>query len=104
MTVAGPVRGLPVELPLGDFHSESGGVIRDARLRYRVFGDPSLGLANGWILVFHALTGSADIDEWWAPVLGPGRALDTSRHAVASGHAPRAERRIRIEASQASNC
>ncbi|MEO8634222.1 MAG: homoserine O-acetyltransferase [Gemmatimonadales bacterium] len=86
MTVAGPLRGLPVELPLGDFHPESGGVIRDARLRYRVFGDPSLGHANGWILVFHALTGSADIDDWWAPVLGPGRALDTTRHAVVAAN------------------
>lgn len=69
-------------LSLGDFRPERGGVIHDAQLQYRVIGDPALGTANGWILVFHALTGSADIDDWWEPLLGPGRALDTSRHPI----------------------
>ncbi len=69
-------------LPLGDFHPERGGVIRDARLHYRVIGDSALGALHGWILVFHALTGSADIDDWWEPLIGPGRALDTSRHPI----------------------
>ena len=82
MTAPVALGGPAIDLPLGDFRPESGGIIRDARLRYRVFGDPALGHANGWILVFHALTGNADLDSWWAPVLGPGRALDTSRHAV----------------------
>jgi homoserine O-acetyltransferase len=83
MSMTLPVAGGPAtDLPIGDFHPEAGGVIRDARLRYRIFGDPALGHANGWIVVFHALTGNADLDDWWAPVLGPGRPLDTSRHAI----------------------
>ena len=86
MTIPAAVGNDPVELPLGDFHPESGGVIRDARLRYRIFGDAALGHANGWILVFHALTGNADIDGWWGSVLGPGRALDTSRHAIVAAN------------------
>lgn len=72
----------PAELSLGDFPTESGAVLHDARLRYRVFGDLARGRAEGAHLVFHALTGSADIDGWWEPVLGPGRALDTARHPV----------------------
>jgi homoserine O-acetyltransferase/O-succinyltransferase len=72
----------PADLPLGDFHTERGGLIRDARLRYRVFGDAALAQREGAHLVFHALTGSADIDSWWEPVIGPGRCLDTSRHPV----------------------
>ncbi len=72
----------PADLRLGDFRTEAGAVLRDARLRYRVFGDPLLGKRNGAHLVFHALTGSADIDSWWEPVIGPGRCLDTSRHPV----------------------
>lgn len=35
------------------------------------------------VLVVHALTGSADAaGDWWAPVIGPGRALDTDRVGV----------------------
>ena len=86
MTVPAAVGGPATDLPLGDFRPESGGIIRNARLRYRVFGDPALGHANGWILVFHALTGNADLDGWWAPVLGPGRALDTSRYAIVAAN------------------
>jgi homoserine O-acetyltransferase/O-succinyltransferase len=35
------------------------------------------------VLVVHALTGSADAaGDWWAPVIGPGRGLDTNRVGV----------------------
>lgn len=74
------------DLTLGDFTTAAGRRVPDLTLRYRVFGDPELGRANGWILVFHALTGSADVDAWWGPVLGPGRALDTSRHPVVAAN------------------
>jgi homoserine O-acetyltransferase len=71
---------------LGAFRTERGAVIEDAVLRYRVFGDREAARQNGWILVFHALTGSADVDAWWEPLLGPGLALDTTRHAVISAN------------------
>src|SRR5690606_8890115 len=37
------------------------------------------------VLVVHALTGDARAggpQGWWAPVIGPGRALDPARHRV----------------------
>lgn len=35
------------------------------------------------VLVVHALTGSADAaGDWWEPLIGPGRALDTTRYGV----------------------
>jgi homoserine O-acetyltransferase len=35
------------------------------------------------VVVVHALTGSADAaGDWWAPLIGPGRALDTDRLGV----------------------
>jgi homoserine O-acetyltransferase len=69
-------------LSLGDFDTSRGEVLRDAWLGYRVFGDPAAAARNGWILVFHALTGSPDLEGWWGPLLGPGAPLDTNRHAV----------------------
>ena len=70
------------QLGLGDFRTSSGTVLRDAALAWQVFGDPALGGTHGWIVVFHALTGSADVNAWWGPLLGPGRPLDTSRYPV----------------------
>ncbi|HEY9644720.1 MAG TPA: homoserine O-acetyltransferase, partial [Chroococcidiopsis sp.] len=34
------------------------------------------------VLVCHALTGWADLDDWWEPLLGPGRSLDPSRDFI----------------------
>ena len=70
------------DFALGDVLTARGDVLRNARLRYRVLGDVDAARANGWILVFHALTGSADVDAWWGPIVGPGLPLDTSRHAI----------------------
>ena len=70
------------ELDLGDVVTAGGGVLHGARLHYHVLGDPEAARANGWILVFHALTGSADVDAWWGPIIGPGLPLDTTRHAI----------------------
>jgi homoserine O-acetyltransferase len=74
------------ELALGDFVTERGEVLPGARLRYRVYGDVAAGHERGWYVVFHALTGSAEVDSWWAPVVGPRLAFDTSRHAVLSAN------------------
>jgi homoserine O-acetyltransferase/O-succinyltransferase len=67
---------------LGDFVTTRGEVLPDARLHYRIVGDVEAARRNGWVVVFHALTGSADVEAWWGPLIGPGRAIDTSRHAI----------------------
>ena len=72
------------ELALGTFVGADGQPLSGLRLRYRVVGNLDAARENGWILVFHALTGSADVEAWWGPLIGPGRALDTSRHAIVS--------------------
>ncbi|HET8624790.1 MAG TPA: homoserine O-acetyltransferase [Gemmatimonadales bacterium] len=71
-----------MDLELGTLDLERGGRLDGARLRYRILGDPTAGDVNGWALVFHALTGSADVDAWWGPLVGDGRALDTTRTPV----------------------
>jgi homoserine O-acetyltransferase len=79
---AAPFAVQSAELRLGEFRTERGGAIPDARLHYRILGDPALGQERGWSLVFHALTGSASVDDWWAPLLEPGRSLDPHRRPV----------------------
>ena len=74
------------ELPLAELVTVGDRRLTGLRLRYRVLGDPRAGRANGWILVFHALTGSADVEQWWGPLVGPGKPLDTSRHALVAAN------------------
>jgi homoserine O-acetyltransferase len=74
------------DFALGGLTTDAGQVLAGLRLRYRVIGDVAAAARNGWILVFHALTGSADVEAWWEPLVGPGRALDTTRHAIVSAN------------------
>jgi homoserine O-acetyltransferase len=82
VTAATPAR----DFDLKELTTAEGRALTGLRLRYRVFGNVEAAEDNGWILVFHALTGSADVDAWWAPLVGPGKALDTSRHALVAAN------------------
>ena len=65
---------------LGPFWLESGTVLPELVVAYRHDG-PAPPAPQ--VLVVHALTGSADAaGDWWAPLIGPGSALDTRRVGV----------------------
>jgi homoserine O-acetyltransferase/O-succinyltransferase len=66
---------------LGPLQLESGVTLPELVVAYRHDGRaPGDGPQ---VLVVHALTGSADAaGDWWAPLIGPGRALDTDRIGV----------------------
>jgi homoserine O-acetyltransferase len=66
---------------LGAFELESGVVLPELVVGYRHDG---VRPADGpQVVVVHALTGSADAaGDWWEPLIGPGRALDTDRVGV----------------------
>jgi len=65
---------------LGSFGLESGVTLPELVVAYRHDG-PAPPAAQ--VLVVHALTGSADAaGDWWAPLIGEGRALDTARVGV----------------------
>jgi homoserine O-acetyltransferase len=65
---------------LGALALEVGGSPLSVTLAYRHDG-PAPGAPQ--VLVIHALTGSADAaGDWWAPLIGPGRAFDTTRVGV----------------------
>ena len=74
------------DFPLDAFVTARGERITGLQLRYRVIGDVRAAQEHGWILVFHALTGSANVEQWWGPLVGPGKPLDTSRHAIVSAN------------------
>jgi homoserine O-acetyltransferase len=66
---------------LGPFDLDDGTTLPGLTVAYRHDG-PGPGTAPQ-VLVIHALTGSADAaGDWWEPLIGSGRALDTDRIGV----------------------
>ena len=66
-------------LRLGPFRTEAGVTLPDLRVAYRRDGPTD----SSAVLVVHALTGSADAaGDWWEPLIGPGKALDTDDRQV----------------------
>jgi homoserine O-acetyltransferase len=82
VTAAPALPAVTSDFDLGDFTTAGGEVLPNARLRYRVFGDPALGRHLGWNLVFHALTGSHEVDRWWGPLFEPGMPLDPAHRPL----------------------
>jgi homoserine O-acetyltransferase len=71
--------GRQLEADLGAFRLEDGTTL-PVTLAFRHDGP---GPDAPQVLVIHALTGSADAaGDWWEPLIGPGRALDTTRVGV----------------------
>lgn len=68
-------------LTLAAFTLESGEVLPQVTVAYRTWGRLNAASDNA-VLVCHALTGSADADQWWAGLFGTGRALDPARDFV----------------------
>lgn len=73
--------GTIVSVGLGPFELVSGERIEELDVAYRHDGlVPGTGPQ---VIVVHALTGSADAaGDWWEPLIGPGRAIDTDRYGV----------------------
>ncbi|KAJ2603494.1 homoserine O- acetyltransferase [Coemansia sp. RSA 1722] len=60
---------------------ESGDVLREVPVAYKTWGALNTE-ANNCMVICHALTGSSDVADWWGPLLGSGRAFDTSKFFV----------------------
>lgn len=64
---------------------DAGTTLPRVDVAYRTWGRLDPHGANA-VVVCHALTGSADVDRWWEPLLGPGRALDPDRDFIVASN------------------
>lgn len=83
-TAAGSVPSVSLQgdfaLP-GEFSVEAGGVLRDATLRYALYGEINAARDNV-VFVCHALSGSAEVAEWWPAIFASQGLIDPERDAV----------------------
>ncbi|HEY0930351.1 MAG TPA: homoserine dehydrogenase [Gemmatimonas sp.] len=70
-------------ISLHDVALDSGDVLACIDVHFRLEGVVNAA-ADNVVLVVHALTGTAEASVWWKDVIGAGRAIDPSRHAVLS--------------------
>ncbi|KAJ9116350.1 hypothetical protein QFC22_004791 [Naganishia vaughanmartiniae] len=64
-----------------EFILESGQVLHDVPVAYKTWGKMN-DEADNVMVICHALTGSADVEDWWGPLLGPGKAFDPTRYFI----------------------
>ena len=62
----------------GAIDLESGETLEDVQVGYRTWGEPR----SEATLICHALTGSADADEWWDGLFGPNRTFDPAHDYI----------------------
>ncbi|MBF0586774.1 homoserine O-acetyltransferase [Prosthecochloris sp. N3] len=63
------------------FPLELGGELPEVTVAYRTWGTLNRDGRNA-VLICHALTGSADADEWWSGMFGEGMAFDPSKDFI----------------------
>ncbi|UZJ54822.1 hypothetical protein CBS101457_004142 [Exobasidium rhododendri] len=64
------------------FTLESGVILHNVPLAYKTWGTLDPDKKSNALVVCHALTGSADVEDWWGPLLGPGKVFDPTRFFI----------------------
>lgn len=64
------------------FTLESGVELTDVPVAFQTWGQLAPGSGDNALVVCHALTGSADVEDWWGPLLGKDKLFDPSRFFV----------------------
>jgi homoserine O-acetyltransferase/O-succinyltransferase len=65
----------------GEFPLEAGGMLRGAQLHYAVYGSINAARDNV-VLACHALSGSAQVAEWWPAIFSAEGLIDPEKDAV----------------------
>ncbi|KAL0572056.1 L-homoserine-O-acetyltransferase [Marasmius crinis-equi] len=63
------------------FQFECGVELRDVPVAYKTWGELNEKRDNAMVIC-HAFTGSADVVDWWGPLMGPGKAFDPRRFFI----------------------
>ncbi|KAG0221726.1 homoserine O- acetyltransferase [Mortierella sp. GBA43] len=64
-----------------EFTLNSGHVLREVPVAYRSWGTLN-ETGDNVMIICHALSGSADVEDWWGPLMGPGRAFDPTKFFI----------------------
>ncbi|KAI0671541.1 homoserine O-acetyltransferase [Trametes maxima] len=63
------------------FTLESGRVLQEVPVAYKTWGKLN-SEKNNVMIICHAFTGSSDVEDWWGPLMGRGKAFDPSRYYI----------------------
>ena len=63
------------------FQLESGVELHAVEVAYQTYGRLN-DAADNAMVICHALTGSSDVEDWWGPLIGAGRAFDPGRYFI----------------------
>ncbi|PCH42333.1 homoserine O-acetyltransferase [Wolfiporia cocos MD-104 SS10] len=64
-----------------EFTLESGTVLKQVPVAYKTWGRLNETRDNVMIIC-HAFTGSSDVEDWWGPLMGRGKAFDPNRYFI----------------------
>ena len=78
------VHGQSMEI-IPSFQLDSGVVLKNVPVAYKTWGTLNADGSNCMILC-HALSGSADAEDWWCPLFGPGKPFDASVFFIFCGN------------------
>ncbi|CAG8717461.1 42263_t:CDS:10 [Gigaspora margarita] len=70
---------------LPEFTLESGYTLHRVPVAYKTWGKLNTDRDNVMVIC-HALTGSADVQDWWGPLIGKGRAFDPTKYFIFCGN------------------
>lgn len=74
-------------ITLPNFQTENGQLLHAPKLAYRTWGKLNENADNA-VVIFHALSGSADADEWFAPLFGEYAIAKPEEHFIVCCNVP----------------
>src|SRR2546421_3540583 len=64
-----------------DFLLQSDEILPEAEFAFQTYGKLDENASNA-VLIFHALTGNCNADEWWNGIIGSGKIIDPKKHFI----------------------